>query len=195
MIEDREQRALVAAPMPAQKALRRLFAGCNADFFDDYDLAALSVRRRSYAVAIVGLQFAESRMLDFVRDVRTARPHLRVVCVIATRSQLREASRRSCQMVLRALGVEGLLDFTTENLSRVDRDCIEAIVAQCRRRHGDCGPLSMERHKEKDPLHAPNEPTGDELPVEPEMDKGIDPNRLSRNPATEPSKDKRVDDL
>jgi hypothetical protein len=30
--------------------------------------------------------------------------------------------------------------------------------------------------KEKDPRHAPDEPTGDRLPVEPEMEKGeIDP--------------------
>jgi hypothetical protein len=61
--------------------------------------------------------------------------------------------------------------------------------------HADCGTAAMERRKEKDPLHAPVEPTADELPVEPEMDKGIDPDRSSRNPATEPSKDKRVDDL
>jgi hypothetical protein len=135
MIEDREQRVLVAAPMPAQKALRRLFAGCHADFFDDYDLATLSLRRRNYAVAIVGLQFAESRMLDFVREARAARPEMRVVCIIATRSQLREASRRSCQLVLRSLGVEGLLDFTGENLSPTHQDVIHAIVAQCRRKH------------------------------------------------------------
>ena len=135
MTEDREQRVLVAAPMPAQKALRRIFVGCHADFFDDYDLAALSLRRRNYAVALVGLQFAESRMLDFVRVVRDAQPDVRVVCVIATRSQLREASRRNCQLVLRSLGVEGLLDFTTENLSATDRQVIAAIMAQCRRKH------------------------------------------------------------
>lgn len=41
--------------------------------------------------------------------------------------------------------------------------------------------------KEKDPLHAPDEPMGDELPVEPEMQKG--------NPGSEPPKDRRVDDL
>lgn len=135
MIEDREQRVLIAAPMPAQKTLRRLFSGCNADFFDDYDLAALSVRRRNYAVAIVGLQFAESRMLDFVREVRSARPDLRVVCVIATRSQLLEASRRSCQTVLRSIGVEGLLDFTGRTLSGADQEVIDAIAIQCRRRY------------------------------------------------------------
>lgn len=35
----------------------------------------------------------------------------------------------------------------------------------------------MERRKEKDPLHAPDEPTGDELPVEPEMDKALPPDQ------------------
>ena len=44
----------------------------------------------------------------------------------------------------------------------------------------------MERRKEKDPLHAPVEPTGDELPVEPEMDKGPQPNPSG----SEPPKDK-----
>ena len=195
MIEDREPRALVAASAPAQKALRRLFAGCNVDFFDDYDLASISMRRRNYAVAIVGLQFAESRMLDFVREVRTERPGLRVVCVIATRSQLREASRRNCQTVLRSLGVEGLLDFTTEELSSADRAAIQSIVSRCRRRHADCGTAPMERRKEKDPLHAPDEPTGEQLPVEPEMQKGLRPDQSGRNPDTEPPKDKRVDDL
>lgn len=121
--------------MPAQRALRRLLAGCHADFFDDYDLAAVSLRRRNYAVAIVGLQFAESRMLEFVREVTAAQPEVRVVCVIATRSHLREASRRNCQLVLRSLGVEGLLDFTTETLSRPDQDVIQAIMGQCRRKH------------------------------------------------------------
>jgi hypothetical protein len=54
----------------------------------------------------------------------------------------------------------------------------------------------MDRHrKEKDPLHAPDEPMGDEQPVEPEMDKGLKPDQSGRNPGTEPSKDKRVDDL
>ncbi len=135
MIEDRELRALVAASMPAQKTLRRLFAGCNADFFDDYDLAAASLRRRNYAFTIVGLQFAESRMLDFVREVRSARPDVRVVCVIATRTQLRDASRRNTQTVLHSIGVEGLLDFTGESLSPADENVISAIVAQCRRRY------------------------------------------------------------
>lgn len=51
---------------------------------------------------------------------------------------------------------------------------------------------------DRDPKHAPDEPTADKLPVEPEMDKrptGQDPRQSGRNPQTEPSKEKRVDDL
>ena len=133
MIEGRVLRALIAVPMSAQRTLRRLFERCNADFFDDYDRAAASFRRRNYAAAVVGLQFAESRMFDFVCEVKSIRPSLRAVCVIATRSRLCEASRRSTQTVLRAIGVEGLLDFTAESLSPKDQEAIDAIVAQCQR--------------------------------------------------------------
>ena len=41
----------------------------------------------------------------------------------------------------------------------------------------------MERRKEKDPLHAPDEPTGEELPVEPEMEKGPRPAEPQREPS------------
>ena len=51
-------------------------------------------------------------------------------------------------------------------------------------------PNVMER-KEKDPLHAPDEPMGDRLPVEPEMQKGFGPDPV---PAKTP-KDKPVDKL
>lgn len=132
MPRDRDQRVLVAAPEGAQKTLRRLFAGCEADFFDDYDLAAASLRRRNYAVAIVGLQFAESRMFDFVREARAADPTLRIVCIVGTRSHLKEASRRSLRTALQSLGVEGLLDFTRSQLDPADAGLIEEIVAQCR---------------------------------------------------------------
>ena len=51
------------------------------------------------------------------------------------------------------------------------------------------------QRKEKDPLHAPDEPTGEQMPVEPEMEKGLKPDPSGRAPGTEPAKDKRVDDL
>jgi hypothetical protein len=53
----------------------------------------------------------------------------------------------------------------------------------------------MEQRKEKDPRHAPDEPTADRLPVEPEMQKGLDPDQSGRRPGNEPPKDKRVDNL
>ena len=46
----------------------------------------------------------------------------------------------------------------------------------------------MERRKEKDPLHAPDEPTGDELPIEPEMDKGVKPDPSGGTPVPDPKK-------
>ena len=52
----------------------------------------------------------------------------------------------------------------------------------------------MER-KEKDPLHAPAEPEGDDRPVEPEMQRGLKPDPSGRRPDNEPPKDKRVDNL
>ncbi len=48
---------------------------------------------------------------------------------------------------------------------------------------------------DRDPKHAPDEPTADKLPVEPEMDKSKDPRESGRNPQTEPPREKRVDDL
>jgi len=51
--------------------------------------------------------------------------------------------------------------------------------------HVACGTASMERRKEKDPLHAPDEPTGEELPVEPEMGKGPPPDPSGAEPPEE----------
>jgi hypothetical protein len=52
---------------------------------------------------------------------------------------------------------------------------------------------------DRDPKHAPDEPTADKLPVEPEMqdgqNQGQDPKKSGRNPQSEPSKEKRVDNL
>jgi hypothetical protein len=48
---------------------------------------------------------------------------------------------------------------------------------------------------DRDPKHAPDEPMADQLPVEPELDKSQDPRESGRNPQTEPSKEKRVDNL
>ena len=43
----------------------------------------------------------------------------------------------------------------------------------------------MERRKEKDPLHAPDEPTGEQLPIEPEMDRGPQPGPSDAEPPEE----------
>jgi hypothetical protein len=46
-----------------------------------------------------------------------------------------------------------------------------------------------------DQKHPPQEPETEKLPVEPEMQKGLDPQQSGRTPETEPPKEKRRDDL
>jgi hypothetical protein len=41
--------------------------------------------------------------------------------------------------------------------------------------------------RDRDPKHAPDEPTADQLPVEPELDKSVEPRESGRDPSsTEP---------
>ena len=47
----------------------------------------------------------------------------------------------------------------------------------------------------EDPKHPPKEPETEKLPIEPEMQKGLDPSKSGRTPDSEPPKEKRVDDL
>ena len=49
--------------------------------------------------------------------------------------------------------------------------------------------------KREDPKHPPQEPETEKLPVEPEMQKGLDQSEQGRTPDSEPPKDKRSDDL
>ena len=51
------------------------------------------------------------------------------------------------------------------------------------------------RMKREDPKHPPQEPETEKLPVEPEMQKGLDQSEQGRTPDSEPPKDKRSDDL
>ena len=47
----------------------------------------------------------------------------------------------------------------------------------------------------EDPKHPPQDPETEKLPVEPEMQKGLDQQQSGRTPETEPPKEKRRDDL
>jgi hypothetical protein len=49
--------------------------------------------------------------------------------------------------------------------------------------------------KREDPKHPPQEPETEKLPVEPEMQKGLDQREHGRTPESEPAKEKRVDEL
>ena len=47
----------------------------------------------------------------------------------------------------------------------------------------------------RDPKHPPKEPETEKLPVEPEMQKGLDQSEHGGAPESEPPKEKRSDDL
>ena len=49
--------------------------------------------------------------------------------------------------------------------------------------------------KHQDPKHPAHDPESEKLPVEPEMQPGLDPDTHGRTPDSEPPKEKRSDDL
>jgi hypothetical protein len=55
--------------------------------------------------------------------------------------------------------------------------------------------LAAPARMKRDQKHPPQEPETEKLPVEPEMQKGLDPRESGRTPESEPAKEKRRDDL
>jgi len=116
---DARQRVLVAVSPPSQGKLHALLEDCEADFFESYAEASAALGRRRYAAAVVGLHFGESRMFEFVREIRRQQPSARVVCIQGTAGQLSETALANARTALELLGAEGVID-----LSRLsERDC------------------------------------------------------------------------
>lgn len=107
------RRALVAVSPAGQPAVRAHLQGLDADFVTTYPEAAAALTRRHYPVVIVGLHFAESHMLDMIQLARELEPSARIVAVTGSGRRPGERGLAGVQMVLEALGVEGLLDLST----------------------------------------------------------------------------------
>jgi len=123
---------LVAVSPASQGKLHALLEGCDADYFESYPDAAEALARREYAAAIVGLHFGESRMFDFVSEVKRLRPAARVVCVQGTEGQLRPDFVARARVAVELLGAEGVID-----LSRLtESDC--RTLAQVLRSASPC---------------------------------------------------------
>ena len=114
---------LVAVSSPSQPKLHALLEGQDADYFDSYADAAEALGRREYEVAVVGLHFGESRMFEFVREVKRRRPEARVVCVQGTSGHLGEGVVSGLRTALELLGAEGVID-----LSRLSAEDCRALA-------------------------------------------------------------------
>ena len=106
------QAMLVAVSHPSQDKLRALLDGHQADYFDSYVDAARALGERSYAAAVVGLHFGESRMFDFVSEVKRRQPEARVICVQGTAGHLGEGVLAGLRGSLELLGAEGVIDLS-----------------------------------------------------------------------------------
>src|SRR5437899_1380995 len=111
MEEFERSRMLVAVAPPSQAKLHALLSGSDADFFDDYRDALSALARGRYASVVVGVHFGESRMFDFVREVKKLQPGARLVCVQGITGHLGPPPPYMAP-ALQALGVEGVLDLT-----------------------------------------------------------------------------------
>ena len=111
-MESGVHRILVAVSPPSQPKLHALLEDSEADFFESYPDAERALDHHRYAAAVVGLHFGESRMFDFVREVKSRQPWARVLCVQGTAGQLGPGAVTSLAPALEALGVEGPVDLS-----------------------------------------------------------------------------------
>lgn len=118
---------LVAVSPPSQAKLHALLEGQDADYFDSYADAAEALGRRPYATVVVGLHFGESRMFEFVREVKRRQADARVLCVQGTSGHLGDGVVSGLRTALELLGAEGVID-----LSRLSAEDCRALAALLR---------------------------------------------------------------
>src|SRR3954469_7093515 len=108
-----ERQCILVAVSPAsQPKLHALLDGCEADYVESYREASAAVGRRRYDVAIVGLHFGESRMFDFVSEIRRLQPWARVVCIQGTAGQLGDDYVSQVRTAVECIGAEGVIDLS-----------------------------------------------------------------------------------
>lgn len=117
---------LVAVSPPSIGKLQALLDGCDADYFDSYGDATAVLGHRQYETAVIGLHFGESRMFDFVREVKRRQPGARVVCIQGTAGQLNEKALDCARTALQQIGAEGVIDLS--RLSAEDCACLARLL-------------------------------------------------------------------
>jgi len=66
----------------ARARIRALLPDCDLDFVDSYADAALAVKTRSYAAAMIGVHLGQSHVQELARLMRTIHPEARVLAVV-----------------------------------------------------------------------------------------------------------------
>jgi hypothetical protein len=77
----RPNRILVSVVPEAKPRIRALLPDCELDFVDTYADAALAVKTRRYAAAVIGVHLGHSHLQELARLLRTIQPEARVLAV------------------------------------------------------------------------------------------------------------------
>ena len=117
---------LVAVSPPSIGKLQALLEGCDADYFDSYGEATDVLGHRQYETVVIGLHFGESRMFEFVREVKRRQPGARVVCIQGTAGQLHDTALLAARTALQQIGAEGVIDLS--RLSAEDCACLAQLL-------------------------------------------------------------------
>jgi hypothetical protein len=119
---------LVAVSPPSIGKLQALLDGCDADYFDSYGEAMEALGRGRYETVVIGLHFGESRMFDFIREVKRRQPGARVVCIQGTAGQLNEKAIDCARTALQQIGAEGVIDLS--RLTAEDCACLAQLLRE-----------------------------------------------------------------
>ncbi len=125
-MESERHGVLVAVSPPSIGKLQALLDGCDADYFDSYADAARALAERPYEAVVIGLHFGESRMFDFLREVRRHQPGARAICIQGTAGQLNETAIDCVRTALQQIGAQGVIDLS--RLSVEDCACLAHLV-------------------------------------------------------------------
>ena len=100
-----------------------------AELVIGFEEGVSALKRGAYTDVVVGYLFAESRMFEFVREVRAIQPAARVLCVKAGGRSLGADVRSGLNEAARQLGCEGFFDLTAGELPEGFNRAFEQLLA------------------------------------------------------------------
>lgn len=117
-------KVLVAGVPEMDEKLRACLPGHHLTFVRTMQSAISELRRDGFQLVVIGLEFDESRMLEFLQYVR-ALPHYKdvpVVCVHAEYYNLSDAVMKNIDVAVKALGGRAFLNLG-DGVLNYKQDC------------------------------------------------------------------------